>query len=98
MSPFSSRPASCSIVASTTAAGTISQTARGRLELGDEFVEARRADGPLLDQRSRRRGMDVVDDAFLAVAQQPPHHVRAHPTQTDHPELHGCLAIQSMRM
>ena len=37
-----------------------------RLELGDKFLEARRPDGPILDQRGRRGRVDVVNHALLA--------------------------------
>src|SRR5205085_1644415 len=36
-------------------------------------------------------GAAVVHDALVAPAQQAPHHVGAHPAQTDHPELHDKL-------
>jgi hypothetical protein len=35
----------------------------------------------------------IEDDAAVAVLEQSPHHVRAHPAQPNHPELHGYLLI-----
>ena len=61
-----------------------------RLQLADEFLQAAGTLRPLPDQGGGRLGMHVVNDAFLPVALQTPNHVGAHPTQTDHAELHGC--------
>ena len=75
------------MVLSTTAAGTISQTARGCSSfLTKSASEAAPAAFSLTNSSRFRRA--VKDDAFMAALQQPAHHVGAHPSQTDHPELH----------
>ena len=70
-------------------AGTITQTARGLLELGDEVVERVGAGRALAGQLLDRVGVDVVDDALVAVAHQPADEVGAHPAESDHP---SCMA------
>jgi hypothetical protein len=57
------------MVASTTAAGTMSHTARGV----SSFVT--------------RSAIDEAPTA-MAAGEQPMDHVRAHPTESDHSELH----------
>ena len=77
------------MVLSTTAAGTISQTARG---LSSFFTKSASEGGPrrfLLDQFLDRVGRPVEDHAVMASLEKPPHHVGAHPAQADHSELHG---------
>ena len=79
------------MVLSTTAAGTINQTARG---LSSFFTRSASEDAPigfLLGQLLDRLRRPVEDHAVVASLQKPPHHVGAHPAQTDHSELHSCL-------
>ena len=88
-SPDSSRAArSLTVDSVISPAGTITQAARGVLELGDEVVERVGAGRALARERRDRVGVDVVDDALVAVAHQPAHDVRAHPAESDHSELH----------
>ena len=89
-SPASSFAASSVTVLSVISpAGTITQAARGLLELGDEVLERVGAGRALAGERRDRVGVDVVDDALVAVAHQPADEVRAHPPEADHAELHG---------
>ena len=88
-SPDSSRSArSLTVVSVISPAGTITQAARGALQLGDEVVERVGAGRALAGQRRDRVGVDVVDDALVAVAHQPADDVGAHPPESDHAELH----------
>ena len=83
-SPRSSRSASSVTVLSVISpAGTITQAARG-VELGDEVVERVGAGRALAGELLDRVGVDVVDDAVVPVAHQPPDEVRAHPPESDH--------------
>ena len=89
-SPDSSRSTSSLTVLSVISpAGTITHAARGLVELGDEVVERVGAGRALAGERRDRVGVDVEDDALVAVAHQPPDEVRAHPSESDHPKLHG---------
>ena len=47
-----------------------------------------------LGEGRRHVGIDVVHDALVAVPHQATDHVGAHPTQADHPELHGRHAMR----
>ena len=76
------------MVLSTTAAGTINQIARG---FSSFFTRSASEDAPnrlLLDQFLHRFRRHVEDHALVASLEQPPHHVGAHPAQSDHSELH----------
>ena len=88
VSPRSSSGASRSTVAPTNAAGIISQTCRGGGERVDQFLQGVRRRGALGGEFVDGGRVDVVDDAFVAVDHQPPHHVRAHSAEPDHPQLH----------
>ena len=59
-----------------------------RGQLRDELGERVRGHGTLAAQRRHRCRLRVVNDAFVALLHEAPHHARAHPTQTDHSELH----------
>ena len=77
------------MVLSTTAAGTISQTARG---FASFFTKSASDDAPTafsFASSCDRLRRHVEDHALVAAPDQPPHHVRAHPAQADHSELHG---------
>src|SRR5439155_26241517 len=50
-----------------------------------------RPDRALARQRLDRLGRDVVHHALVAAAQETSHHVGAHPTETDHADLHPIL-------
>ena len=76
------------MVWSTTAAGTISHTARG---FASFFTKSASDDAPvafLLDELLHRFGRHVEHHAVMSAFDQPAHHVGAHPTQSDHSELH----------
>src|SRR6185437_16686693 len=53
-----------------------------------EVIERGRADCTLFHQRLHRVGTYVEDHALMTAMQEPPHHVGAHPAQTDHTHLH----------
>src|SRR6185437_9525618 len=82
-----SRELSACTVSSTTPAGTIIQIARGAVSF---FTKS--------SSEATRRAfacellhvvlVHVERDALVAAAHQPPHHVRAHPPQAHHPNLH----------
>ena len=84
------------MVLSTTAAGTISQTARG---FSSFFTKSASDEAPtafsshqLLDRLRRH----VEDHALMAACEQPPHHVGAHAAKSDHSELHSCVPFVSV--
>ena len=54
----------------------------------DEAGQRRRPGGAFGRQCGDRLRRDVEHDALVAGAQQPPHHVPAHASQPDHPQLH----------
>ena len=77
------------MVLSTTAAGTISQTARG---LSSFFTRSASDEAPTafsLGQLLDRLRRPVEDHALMAALEKPPHHVGAHPAQSDHSQLHS---------
>ena len=78
-------------VGSTTAAGTIIQTARGFFSFLREVFERRRPDRPLFGERLHGFRMEVVNDALVTGPQQAPHHVGSHPAQSDHAQFHATL-------
>ena len=66
-------------------------------ELPDKLGERRRAlrtCGRKLRDRAR---IAIVDDAWVLIAQEAAHHVRAHPPKTDHSELHDDLLLEDPR-
>ena len=67
-------------------------------ELVHEILERRRAGRALLGEAGDGVRRDVLDDARVSAAHQTPHHVRAHPSESDHSELHAApLLIQRSR-
>ena len=89
VSPGSSTSASAAIVLSVISpAGTITQTVRGFSSFADEVLERRPRRRAVGGERLHRVRADVVADAAVAVAHQPPDDARAHPAEPDHPELH----------
>ena len=68
--------------------GTITQTARGAESIEASSCERAGSVGALAGEGRDGVGVDVVDDAAVAVSHQPPRHVRAHPTESDDPDLH----------
>ena len=72
-------------------AGTITQTARGFSSFGANSVERGRAVGAVGLERRDGVREDVVADAAVPVAHEPPDDAGAHPAEPDHPELHGCV-------
>jgi hypothetical protein len=65
-----------------------------RLQLRDELVERRSADGGLARELLDGVGAPVIHDARVAVLHQAPHHVCTHAPETDHSELHRCLLLK----
>ncbi len=59
------------------------------LELGGEVRKRLGPDRAVCGERLHRVGADVVADAVVPVADQPPNHAGAHPAEPDHSELHG---------
>ena len=84
------------MVLSTTAAGTISQTARGLASFLTKSASEAAPTAFSFDQLRHRLRRHVEDHAFVAALQQAAHHVRAHPAEADHSELH-VLALYSER-
>ena len=81
------------MVVSTTAAGTISQTARG---FSSFFTRSASEEAPTafsLANSFTACRRPVEDHALMAALEQPPHHVRAHPAKSDHSELHKSLLV-----
>ena len=66
-----------------------------RSEALNEFLHRRRSDRAFLHQRGHVRRVAIVNHAFVFLAQQPQHHVRAHPTQTNHSNLHKIFLLAS---
>ena len=66
------------------------QTARGALRRADEIRDRAGADGAELRELRDRAGALVPHHTLVPGAQQPPHHVAAHPAETDHSKLHDC--------
>ena len=75
-------------VGSTTAAGTIIQTARGAFSLLAEIFKRIRSECALFDECLHGFRMKVMDDALVASLQKTPHHVGPHSAQSDHAQFH----------
>ena len=60
-----------------------------RRQRADELLQRAGAGAPLAREPGDGIGADVVDDAVVATAHEPAHHVGAHAAQSDHPNLHG---------
>ena len=58
------------------------------LQQGGEFLEGSGAGGTILDQIRHGVGMGVIDNAGVSVFHESPHDIGAHPTKSDHSELH----------
>ena len=84
MSPASSCGSRSAIAASTTAAGTMSQIARGFCESRDERGNGVGARGTFTGERPHRVRGSIVDDALMPAAHQAAHHVAAHAAEADH--------------
>ncbi len=91
MSPGSIFLPSSITVSPVNAAGTITHTARGLLSLATNSSRVVGAGRALACELLHRVGVDVVDDALVAVAHESADEVRAHPTQSHHAELHLVL-------
>ena len=73
------------------------QPDRARLrQLLHEVGERGGADRLLLDEPGDGLGRPVEDDAVVAAADQPANHVRPHPSESDHSELHGVLLLRPL--
>ena len=68
-------------------AGTITQTARGASSFAASSSSDEAPVAPSPRELLDGVGVDVVDDAVVAVAHQPADDVRAHPPEADHAEL-----------
>ena len=88
MSPGSRCGSSSSSSWSTTAAGTIIQIARGAFIFATSSASDAAPVAPSFASAATAAGLHVEDDALVAALLQPPHHVRAHPAESDHSELH----------
>src|SRR5207249_4561697 len=62
-----------------------------------ELVEGGGTDGAFLRESLDGVRRDIVDHALMAAAHQAPHHVGAHPAQTDHSQLHSKLLVTKAR-
>ncbi len=91
MSSFASLGRSRARVESTTAAGTMSQMARGVFEFADEIVERGCAGGAFFGEGLHVRLVHIEHDAFVSAFLKAANHVRAHSTETNHSELHWQL-------
>ena len=60
----------------------------GLFQLLHKICKGRAADRLLVDKLLDRLWRHVENDAFVAVSQEPPHHVGAHSPQSDHSKLH----------
>ena len=85
------------MLASTTAAGTISQMARGLLSFSTNSASDAAPCAPSDASSATALGVAIVDDAGVPIAKETAHHVRAHPAETDHSELHHELLVRPAR-
>jgi hypothetical protein len=60
-----------------------------RRQRADELLQRAGAGASLSREPGDGIRADVVDDAVVATAHEPAHHVGAHAAQSDHPNLHG---------
>ncbi len=67
-------------------------------EFGGKVVERGCAGRALGGQLRYRLGANVEDHALMPAAQQTPHHVGAHPAQSDHSYLHLSAPCRDMRI
>ena len=73
---------------STTAAGTINQTARG---FSSFFTKSASDEAPTAFSAVSSftgSGDRSIDHALMPAPEKPPHHVRAHPAKPNHSQLH----------
>ena len=70
------------------------QTWRGACERGDKARERVDALGAFAGERLHRIGAAIVDDELVAAAHEAARHVRAHPAEADHSELHYALLLR----
>ncbi len=88
MSPGASCATSRASSSSTSAAGTIIQIARGGAIFATSSCSEAAPIAPSPCEQRDGGGLNVVDDAVVALLQQAPHHARPHSSETDHSELH----------
>ena len=81
------------MLASTTAAGTISQTARGSLSFATSSASDAAPCAPAEASSATAPGLRSYTTQVWPAAQETAHHVRAHPAETDHSELHHELLV-----
>ena len=77
------------MVLSTTAAGTISQTARGLVSFLANSASDAVPTAFSFASSATAFGGHVEHHAFMAALQEAAHHVRAHPAKADHSQLHA---------
>ena len=92
MSPGSSTSATASIVLVVMPpAGTMTHTARGVSSFAASSASDEAPSAPSATSAFDRVRMDVVADAVVTVPEEPAHDAGAHPSESDHSELHGGL-------
>ena len=67
----------------------MTQTARGRSQLADKFLQREAAGRTLTLELLDGIGIHIEDDTFVPVAHQTANDIGTHPAQTDHSQLHG---------
>ena len=98
MSPGSSMRQQLLELGSTTAAGTISQMARGSRRLRRPARRAmRRPIAPSFCSAATAAGCMSWTTHSWPFADQPPHHAGAHPAEADHRELHDLFSVPGGR-
>ena len=78
------------MVSSTTAAGTINQTARGGVSFATKSASDVDPTAFSLANSATDLWRHVEHHAFVPFSDDAPHHVGAHPSQTNHSQLHFC--------
>ena len=95
MSPADSSGTSDASALSTTPAGTIRQMTRGARQCLHELFERLRGGGAIFRQGRDRFSGAIVGDHLVSAPHEPARHVRAHPAEADHPDLHA-LSIREL--
>ena len=95
VSPAWNRCASSSTVASVAAPlGTMTQAARGGRSASAKASRVVAGVAPSSASLRDVLRVQVEDDALVPPAHQAADHVRTHPAQTDHAELHDCPSFR----
>ena len=88
MSPGDKSADNALMVSPTTAAGTMSQMARGGASLATSSLRVPAPHGTLLHEPLDGFRLRIVDHAGVACLHQTPRHTGSHTPQADHAELH----------